>query len=832
MPQIAIPTYCALATSVVTGCILLSSSAIAQVIPDGTTPSTVTTNSLDHTITNGTAAGANLFHSFQRFDIPTGGSATFNLVNTPAITTIFSRVTGGNGSNIDGAIRTLNSTNPVSLFLMNPSGILFGPNASLNIGGSFLGTTASSIKFANGAEFASTATPLPAPLLTISVPIGLQMGANPGAITVQGNRHQLSQPTGFAALQFNGTPVGLQVSPGNTLALVGGNITLQSGILTAAGGRLDLGAVQPTSIPVLVGLRPEGNRWALDYGTIQQFGDINLQQQSLVNASGSGNGAIQIQARNLLLQDGSAVVWEDRGSQAGSGITIRTTDTVQLLRPSPTGFDSGIYSDAKSTGSTGDLSITTANLVMQAGSTITSRTFSTAPGGNITVNAATVKLWSPNSAGNQIATRTLSSGRGGNLTFNAQRLSVYGGGGLLATVNRASGNGGNLTVNVSESIDLISGPNGIVARALLSASAVGGTGNAGDITVNTGRLTLSNGAGISSSTFGTGNGGKITVNASESIDIIGTRTDPINGFVRTSIQSAGVLLPAASRTFFGLSDTVMGAAGSVVLNTPQMRITEGGEVSVRHNDRGNAGNLEINAERLTLNNQGRITATTASGKGGDIVLNLQQDLFLRRGSFISTQAGGAGRGGDIIIKSPVIVGFENSDIIANAFRGSGGNISITTQGIFGLKFRPQLTPENDITASSQFGLSGTVQINNFAVNPSSGLVTLPVDLTDPSNQVAKGCAANQGSSFVVTGRGGVPRSPTQSSNTDRPWTDTRDLTAVQHPSASGPTSSSPQAPLIQAIDWRRNADGKVELYTDSATPPSVLAEATCAIASP
>jgi filamentous hemagglutinin family protein len=167
------------------GC-LLPIAAIAQTItPDGTTPTTITTTGLDTTITNGAVGGTNLFHSFQRFDIPTGGSATFDLVNTPAITTIFSRVTGGSASNIDGAIRTVNSINPVSLFLMNPAGIIFGPNASLNIGGSFTGTTASSIKFANS-EFASTATPLSASLLTINVPVGLQMGSTPGAIQVTG----------------------------------------------------------------------------------------------------------------------------------------------------------------------------------------------------------------------------------------------------------------------------------------------------------------------------------------------------------------------------------------------------------------------------------------------------------------------------------------------------------------------------------------------------------------------------------------------------------------------------------------------------------------------
>jgi filamentous hemagglutinin family protein len=142
-------------------------------------------------ILNGINQGNNLFHSFSNLSVPTGGSATFDLINTPNIITIFSRVTGGNISNIDGLIRTLSSSNPVSLFLMNPNGIMFGQNASLNIGGSFVGTTANSIKFADGTEFSATNPGAP-PLLTMSVPIGLQMGQNPGDITVQGSGHRLS----------------------------------------------------------------------------------------------------------------------------------------------------------------------------------------------------------------------------------------------------------------------------------------------------------------------------------------------------------------------------------------------------------------------------------------------------------------------------------------------------------------------------------------------------------------------------------------------------------------------------------------------------------------
>jgi filamentous hemagglutinin family protein len=194
-------------------------SVQAQIVPDGTLNTSVNSIGNTFTITNGTVRSSNLFHSFGQFSIPTNGVAAFDLINTPNVSTIFSRVTGGSPSSIDGTIRALNGANSVSLFLLNPSGILFGANARLDIGGSFVGTTANSIRFADGVEF--SADRAIAPLLTISVPIGLQMGQNPGAIAVNGTGHTLQLPTSSAPLIRTSPYTGLQVQPNQTLALVG-----------------------------------------------------------------------------------------------------------------------------------------------------------------------------------------------------------------------------------------------------------------------------------------------------------------------------------------------------------------------------------------------------------------------------------------------------------------------------------------------------------------------------------------------------------------------------------------------------------------------------------
>ncbi|WP_250855295.1 filamentous hemagglutinin N-terminal domain-containing protein, partial [Anabaena sp. PCC 7938] len=211
---------------------------IAQVTSDGTTNTIVNQSGNNFNILNGIDKGNNLFHSFSNFSIPTGSSATFDLTNTPNIKTIFSRVTGGNISHIDGLIQTLNGNNPASLFLMNPNGIVFGQNAKLNIGGSFVGTTANSIKFADGTEF-SAINPTQSPLLTMSVPVGLQLGSNAGGIQVQGT----------PANNFLRTPT-LSIAPNQTLALIGGQVDINSANISAPDSRVELWAIQNGTVNI------------------------------------------------------------------------------------------------------------------------------------------------------------------------------------------------------------------------------------------------------------------------------------------------------------------------------------------------------------------------------------------------------------------------------------------------------------------------------------------------------------------------------------------------------------------------------------------------------
>ncbi|MGF1538840.1 MAG: filamentous hemagglutinin N-terminal domain-containing protein, partial [Pleurocapsa sp.] len=195
-------------------------SAQAQISPDNTTNTTVTQDGNNFTIKDGDRAGSNLFHSFRDFSVPNDGSAFFD--NPTDIANIFSRVTGGNISNIDGLLRTNNA----SLFLINPAGIIFGAGARLDLGGgSFYGTTADSLLFDDG-EFSATDLDNP-PLITINAPIGLNLRDDPASITTAAEAE-------------------LKVESNQALALIGGEVNLNGAKLN--GGKITLGGLSASGI--------------------------------------------------------------------------------------------------------------------------------------------------------------------------------------------------------------------------------------------------------------------------------------------------------------------------------------------------------------------------------------------------------------------------------------------------------------------------------------------------------------------------------------------------------------------------------------------------------
>jgi filamentous hemagglutinin family protein len=291
---------------------LFPGGAIAQIIPDNTlgpessrtVPDTINNLPSDR-IDGGATRGSSLFHSFGEFNIGEGRGAYFE--NPSGITNIFSRVTGGNQSNILGTLGVLGNAN---LFLINQKGIVFGPQARLDVRGSFLASTADSIVFDNGVEF-SSANPQATPLLTVNIPVGLRFRENPGAIVNSSSVTEVIEGTTL--------PVGLAVPPGQTLALVGGDLIFNNGFATAFSGNIQLGSVASPSF-VRFNITPIG--LGLDYTNVANFGTIELSGLSAVTASGSGGGAIALRGGNVILRDRSSLVSDTIGSIDGRGIKI------------------------------------------------------------------------------------------------------------------------------------------------------------------------------------------------------------------------------------------------------------------------------------------------------------------------------------------------------------------------------------------------------------------------------------------------------------------------------------------------------------------------------
>ncbi|MBD2451175.1 S-layer family protein [Nostoc sp. FACHB-152] len=856
------------------------SYAHAQVTSDGSLNTTVLQSGKDFTITNGHTAGNNLFHSFSQFSVPSGGSAFFN--NAATIENIFARVTGSNASNIDGLIRANVTAN---LFLLNSAGIVFGPNAQLNIGGSFVASTANTVIFADGTKFGIIDTTSP-PLLTMSVPVGLQLGANAGSITVQGST---------VANSFFRPPT-LSLTPNQTLALVGSQINVDSAKVSAPDGRIELWAVRDAQVTI-----NNQTPWEItNSAATADWGTITLQQASSVDASGINGGAINIRGRGLTVQEGSNISSSTLAGQ-GKGITVQTTDFVDLLGVSlPGQFNSSVGTSVGSffappaIGRAGDVTVETGRLRLSNGAWLQSSSYSNnSRAGDVTVRAADVEVVGVNPFLESIPTSittTLFSGtnnESGKISIEANRVRVLNGGIIttaLVNINPASsltGKSGDISIRATESLEI----SGYTPVKLLSGVSTAITpfaeGQAGNIMIDVGLLKLSNGGTVRSNLSGKGKAGNITIQAKKvavsepELDVISNLPGGITVSVgNKAVGSGGNITIAANslRVFNGgqitsssqgqgsagninlqvktidvqgvspsplngqyfksaitASSTTTFAAGSVNITTDSLSVRDGAEITVSNSGTGDAGNLNINAQSIFLDNGANLRAGVNGGNRGNIRLGASDFLLLRHGSQIMTDALGASIGGNIAINAGSIVAVptENSDISANAVLGSGGNIQITTQGIFGLQFGDQLTAKSDITASSQFGVSGTVQVNTVGVDPNSGLVELPANITDPSQQIATGCSKTNGSSFVATGRGGVQQNPTQEVSSDRTWSDIRDISAfrkTQSVKAQIPTSSEV---IVQATSWHRNAQGQVELVAVP-SPTQVQPHLTCA----
>ena len=802
----------------VTSIFLQFSQVKAQLLPDNTlgAESSVVSpiNLLEDRIDGGAIRGTNLFHSFKEFNIDNGRSVYFN--NPSTIQNILTRVTGNNPSEILGKLGVLGNAN---LFLINPKGIIFGRDASLDIKGSFVGSTASFFNFADGNQFSALSTE-DKPLLTISAPLGLGMANNPGEIRINGNGNKLSSTRLSSPYKDNDTKA-LEVEEGKTIALIGGDILLEGGSLKASSGKIELGSVGSGTVDF--NITPQS--FEFRYDNAETFQNIRLSQESslqMISLSTTPNiesnlidaGSIQLQGKKISVEDGSMILIENQQNLPSGGININAIESLDISGSNVTeSLFSSVRSQTLSTGKGSDIKIFTKQLSLKNGATISAYVYGVNSGGNIAIEASdSIEMSGFSSkfkSANFIITNTFNSGNGGNINTSTNRL-ILRDGATISSSTFASGNAGNLTIDAGKSVEVI----GIVPNTLkesLLTSLTFGSGNGNNLTINTQRLIIKDGGRVDASTVGTGSAGSITINASEKVELSGFVK---NSLIPSLITSSADIADQILQQIFGFPFILTGNSGEITINTNQFDITNGAVLAVKNDGSGNAGKLTVKANSINIDTQGIISATTATGEGGDIDLQTE-NLLMRRNSNISATSAGTGNGGNITIDTQVLTALENSDIKANSEGSFGGRVTINSKGIFGIQFREFLTPESDITATSGLGaeFNGVVDINNIATTANHGLVELPNILTDSTQKIAATCREINSNKFIIIGRGGLPESPNQLFAGDRTMVDLVDVVSTSENQNISLDSTSEinysKKDIVEAQGWIVDTEGNI-----------------------
>jgi filamentous hemagglutinin family protein len=761
-------------------------SSLAQITPDSTLPnnSNVTLDSGTFNITGGTQAGANLFHSFQQFSVPTNSTAFFN--NAVDIQNIISRVTGGSISNIDGLIRANGTAN---LFLINPNGIIFGSNASLNIGGSFVGSTANAIQFGNSGIFSASTLEAPSPLLTVN-PSALLFNQ----IAAASIQNSSVAPAGVDPAGFDAS--GLRVRDGKSLLLVGGNINMDGGKLNAYGGRVELGGLaEPGTVALLV----DGNNWSLAFPDNVTRADVSLTNRSDVWVEAAGGGSIAVNARNLEILGGSSLnagIGQGLGSvdsQAGD-ITLNATGEIKVVR-------SYIFNNVlpQAVGNGGNITISSGDFSLTDSARLEASTYGQGNAGSVSVRASdSVELvYAPilsNVARGGV-------GNGGNININAATLSLKEGGQLQTIVREASdnqpsgrGDAGNVTVDVTGNVTIAGVKDGR-RSGIFSFVGTGATGNAGNILISSGDFSLTNTAELSASTYGQGNAGSVSVRASNLVNLV-------NGKILSTVEEGGVgksgniNINAASlslkdgaqlltivRGAFGNLPAGRGDAGNVTVDvTGPVTITgtkngfpSGIGSDVGTGATGNGGNISISSGSLSLTD-GAVLGASILGQGnaGSVSVRASDSVELVNNAYIfsTVERGGVGNGGNININAATLSLKDGAQLLTlvrearnnqPAGRGNAGNVTVNVTGSVTIAGRKD-TIRSAISSEVRRGATG----NGGNISISSGSFSLTDDAEVVASTFGQGNAgnvsvrvsnsielANTAGIFSAVGEGGV-----------------------------------------------------------------------------
>lgn len=714
----------------------LAAAAHAEVVTDGTTGGAgkVSLRGPDYDIRPeyGDLAGRNLFHSFSQFNIDTGESAVFS--GPSSVLNIISRVTGGDFSTIDGLLRS--AVPGADLYLLNPAGILFGPNASLDVGGAFHGSTADYLRMGESERF-------------YSVPLA-------------GENFSSAPPSAFGFLASSVSPITIDGSSieslGNTVSLVGGNLTIEnSAQITIGGGRLDMAAVASQG-EVVPG--PEG----LDVSSFDAMADITI----------SGN--LQNRPSGISMSTGSIFI---RGGRF-------VVDNSEIIADAP-------YTVGEQPESTFDIQAD--QVEIKNGALLSTDTFGRVDGADLNIQARdTVDVSGAVLRVGSFGVKA--SGDAGELNVTAREITL-GDGTLIQSESRekSTGNAGNVTLQAGETVTL--------SDTQINTFTTG-TGNAGNVSVTADAVRLDTGADIRAFTRGSGDAGTVSIDAGRSIVLTGDAT------VRTETESAGragLIELAADEVFFEKTATVSssslasgrritgedGAAGTIrvaansravlkddaVIKTETQGSGTAGDIyvlagqfeadgrgalssnSIAELRGGDAGTITVTADDIAQLTGGATLSTDAvSGGGGKISVSAGTGVYLLDSEISTSVNMGEGDGGDIRIGDtenatvPKYVVLNRSAILANADEGDGGAIFIATENYL-------QSADSVVEATSQRGNEGSINITAPNVELIGGLTVLPSNFLDAGRWVKNPCTvqpAARMSRFVHReGRDGLPQ---------------------------------------------------------------------------
>lgn len=617
-----------------------------------------------------------------------------------------------------------------------------------------------------------------------------------------------------------GSQVTTTVKPGGAAA--GGSIALSGRTVNLDGARVDAdtlgtgtgGNIQLTgpSISLVNGSEVNAKTFRAGSGgnvTVNaRSGSLLVTNDSKISTAAEGaagqGGEITVNVDRLNLLKGGQLVSSTSGTGAAGSITVNASQNT-IVSGRNGASSSGLFAQSTGSGSAGNLTLTTPNLLVQDGA--------------------------------EISVATQGSGAGGRLTISTQQLQVLSNAEISASTE-AEGRGGMLTVNASDSVLLDSG------GRLAARSA--GSGAAGVLAIATDRFQVQNGAQATVSSFASGNAGNLDIAArSVTLDrggrLAADTVDGNGGNIQLAVREDLTIRNGAE---ISTASTGRGNAGQTGIQANSLFLSDGGRIVSRSTAQGNAGSITINLrDRLRLS-AGEIAASSAQGGGGRIDITAR-DILLTNSSLISSSVSdGSGGGGNISIRaSKIFLAFEDSDILANAQFGDGGTITIGAPVFIADLFatvgrnpgrdfsRFRGNGRVDISASSVSGMSGTVRIPDTSFIQYS-LNALPEDFVNSDQIVAGSCLTRrnaQRGSFVVTGTGGLAHSP-YSQMTGRydiapvkpvtsPASSSRGPMNHVSPSPSAPSAKTPYLawkpgdPIQEAQGFITTPDGRVILGT-------------------